>query len=488
MADSGIPPGLTIRKTKEEVALFRSVNEAIKQQADELSRLYENNSFLNKSQEKFQKNLDDDIEAKKKEHQQYLDDLREEHQRNIDRIKNQEKSQEKIAEELAKQTQINTKVIENREIANAKEIEKLRKDSFRNYQNSLSNTQKTIQSLKTSADKRLQSYEDFQKRMLAEIKQLKDAGASSEEISAYLKKNQDRYQEASKEMASGLHKIKDVMEELSNNDNLDSEVTFTLKRQLRLLEKSYDLEEARFTKQYKIFEAMNEDLNRLRESQEEADKKEKRQQKGKIKDTLITTMLGPFRLLTDPISQFLHNNRDTFEQLQHKTEQKEAKIEIYEKSRKELNKLAEEKRESERLAALMSGADADIYARPSIAGAGISAIQSAVNPLNILRGLTADLGLRESSFEEYSARENRRESIDDVSAAIKELPQKLLGGVVKGAWGAISGKTSKDDAYAVSLESSAVPEFAMPTFPAVEYAGIERRVGKECRSRWSPYH
>src|SRR2546427_10009685 len=35
---------------------------------------------------------------------------------------------------------------------------------------------------------------------------------------------------------------------------------------------------------------------------------------------------------------------------------------------------------------------------------------------------------------------------------------------------------------------SAVPAARSPEYPAYQHRSEERRVGKECRSRWSPYH
>ena len=361
MADINIPPGLTFRKTLNEGKLFDSVTKNTKSLADNLAEQYKNSEFLAKALEKFEKQLNEDIADKEKEHKEYLDFM---------------KSQNYTLDEIIAQQK-----------KNANEIKKFKEDSLKEYNKTVNETQQQITRLKKGVDASLESYKDTQKRLHAEVKKLMDAGATTAEISAYLRKNEDVYQEASREMVSSLDKVKEELSEMAKNGSLDEGTKFQLKQQLRLLEKSYNLEEAHFAKQYKIFQEMNEELDSLQKSQEERDKKEKREQKGKFKDTLLTTMLGPFRLLTDPISQMLHNNRDTFDQLQHKTEQREEKLEVYEKSRKELNKLAEEQRENARLEALMSGADASKYEKPSISQNGMKALKESFTPKALISGL-----------------------------------------------------------------------------------------------------
>jgi hypothetical protein len=404
MADTGIPPGLTLRKTLDEVKLFDNVTKNTKDLAANLAKQYASVDFLAETQKKFQKHLNDDIAARKKEHEEYL--------------------------LFMEQQGYSKKEIESQQKQNLLEIEKLRNDALKEYNKTTAETQQNIDQLKKDVDQSILSYKDFQERMFKEVAKLKEAGASSDEIAAYLKKNEDVYQEASREMIASLDHVKDGLADLAKNENFDEDTRFQLKKQLRILEKSYDLEEFYFNKQYKIFEGMNEDLNRLRESQEEADKKEKRQQKGKFKDTLLTTMLGPFRLLTDPISRMLNSNRGTFEQFQHKTEQKDEKLEIYEKSRIQLNKLAEEDRENARLEALISGADASEFEKPSAASAGMKALGESFTPKAFLTGLKESLGIGEISFDAYFERANRQDAKDALYKEVKSLPKAILKGLI----------------------------------------------------------
>ena len=49
-----------------------------------------------------------------------------------------------------------------------------------------------------------------------------------------------------------------------------------------------------------------------------------------------------------------------------------------------------------------------------------------------------------------------------------------------------------DNTYSIAVRVARIVDFALQTTVQVEVQGIvrseERRVGKECRSRWSPYH
>ena len=174
---------------------------------------------------------------------------------------------------------------------------------------------------------------------------------------------------------------------------------------------------------------MNDDLERLRESDEDRRQKEKRQQRGKFKDTLLTTMLGPFRIITDPLLQAINNNRDTFETLNNRTERAEEKYEIYEKSRKELKKLDEEKQADDRLMALTSGAGATPLDKPSIAKAGMGAIRDSFSPKALLADLKSVSGFGEVSFAEYQERNNRLDARDAFVNKIKGLPKAMIKGL-----------------------------------------------------------
>src|SRR5947199_10252288 len=55
-------------------------------------------------------------------------------------------------------------------------------------------------------------------------------------------------------------------------------------------------------------------------------------------------------------------------------------------------------------------------------------------------------------------------------------------------WGLLAG--SRDNAVLRPLEqtTTTLPSFGRPPFSSECPRSEERRVGKECRSRWSPYH
>ena len=63
----------------------------------------------------------------------------------------------------------------------------------------------------------------------------------------------------------------------------------------------------------------------------------------------------------------------------------------------------------------------------------------------------------------------------------------LAQGVKTGITLAGAPRLSADEAKAIALRNLA-PKGAMTQAPKVEQRSEERRVGKECRSRWSPYH
>jgi hypothetical protein len=137
-------------------------------------------------------------------------------------------------------------------------------------------------------------------------------------------------------------------------------------------------------------------------------------------------MLGPFRLLADSVSRMLNNNRDTFEQFQHGTELREEKFEIYENSRKELNKLDDEDRENSRLAALLSGTDASPFEKPVAKESGINALKDSFTPAALLDGLKQFTGFGEPSFGRYRDPANRAEAIENlISDFKKETKEKI---------------------------------------------------------------
>ena len=49
-------------------------------------------------------------------------------------------------------------------------------------------------------------------------------------------------------------------------------------------------------------------------------------------------------------------------------------------------------------------------------------------------------------------------------------------------------KSANNQAIKNNTQKRAMPEDGSLNFPSVGMRSEERRVGKECRSRWSPYH
>src|SRR2546426_11078740 len=82
------------------------------------------------------------------------------------------------------------------------------------------------------------------------------------------------------------------------------------------------------------------------------------------------------------------------------------------------------------------------------------------------------------------------------SDLLRQLAQKQddLMGQVRGLGGRELGRVSKAlNAVMVSIDAARIQDIAaLPGVrtirPLINYRSEERRVGKECRSRWSPYH
>ena len=70
-----------------------------------------------------------------------------------------------------------------------------------------------------------------------------------------------------------------------------------------------------------------------------------------------------------------------------------------------------------------------------------------------------------------------------ISALIRESVEKLRADAVSGRWGG--------EEFMIMLpgyDQKAAAEFADKLRKDIASRSEERRVGKECRSRWSPYH
>ena len=79
-------------------------------------------------------------------------------------------------------------------------------------------------------------------------------------------------------------------------------------------------------------------------------------------------------------------------------------------------------------------------------------------------------------------------------AAAQQSTARLLGTVTDPTGAVVVGAAVTAHNVATGMERKAVTmengEYSIPLLPIGEYTvrSEERRVGKECRSRWSPYH
>ena len=74
----------------------------------------------------------------------------------------------------------------------------------------------------------------------------------------------------------------------------------------------------------------------------------------------------------------------------------------------------------------------------------------------------------------------------------EEVPHEVLAQAIEAALHAPSSRNSRSTRFLAVRDAATVHRMAaMRDYGAVPLAGArseERRVGKECRSRWSPYH
>jgi hypothetical protein len=247
--------------------------------------------------------------------------------------------------------------------------------SFKDAAESLWNVGKVLQKdiglkdelleLKKTFEEGAKKYAQEQNAIAAEISKMREGGATEEEILAYIKKNSNIYRESSQEMQSNFKSFHDSLEKMTEDSKvLNYEERLILKRQLSMMEKSYELQLTYQDKRQQIFDEMNESLAQLRKSDEEKNIKEKRQGHATLKNTLLTTFLGPLRLITDPllkvVNQVNHNEegRDTFATLQALSGKKEQEYDIRDDAQKKLNELELERGKSDYVDQLMGQSDA----------------------------------------------------------------------------------------------------------------------------------
>ena len=96
-------------------------------------------------------------------------------------------------------------------------------------------------------------------------------------------------------------------------------------------------------------------------------------------------------------------------------------------------------------------------------------------------------------------RNGRLMSVADFEAELARAPEKLfavagderlLARLPRGNWlgGTIPYLMSDEDGGLTTRDSLMVQELLVDERAAPKIRSEERRVGKECRSRWSPYH
>ena len=77
-------------------------------------------------------------------------------------------------------------------------------------------------------------------------------------------------------------------------------------------------------------------------------------------------------------------------------------------------------------------------------------------------------------------------SESEIDTAFASLVQLHAGALVVGADPFLSGR--REQLVALASRHAVPASYAWREFVAAEHRSEERRVGKECRSRWSPYH
>jgi len=401
MAENTIPEGLHFLSLDNEANTFKNSARGLSEAADKIKKIFEQGDFQRRANDRFNADLNKTLREMAADHDARLKEFSKDDSVSEDQIARFKKELEKELKDYEQRT---------------------RKDFAEQSASTLNNITKLTESTNAS----LKAHKEFQAKIAQDVLDLKRSGASSEDIVAFIKQNEEYFKTNTRSMTEALDKAVNELSDIVKSDDIDEANKYILNKQLKILEKSYDLESTHFEKQKKIFEDMNEDLARLRESDEETRKKERRQTRGKFKDTLLTTLLGPFRLIADPMLKAFNNNRDTFETLNNRTERAEARYEVYEKSRVEMNKLNDEKREEDRLAALMAGADTSAYEKPTITDAGIKALKESFTPKALLSGLKESLGFGEMSFEEHNEMANRQDAKDALFKNMKGLPKAML--------------------------------------------------------------
>ena len=103
------------------------------------------------------------------------------------------------------------------------------------------------------------------------------------------------------------------------------------------------------------------------------------------------------------------------------------------------------------------------------------------NVLQVSDGVARIYGLRNAEANELLEFEN------GIMAIVMNLEEDNVGAVLLGPTDQIKEGMVKRSAKAASSIAKS-PTVHLPATAAASLRSEERRVGKECRSRWSPYH
>lgn len=140
----------------------------------------------------------------------------------------------------------------------------------------------------------MEGYLESQKDIEAKVIELAKAGATSEEIGLYLKKNSAEFEDQEIKLSSELLKLRKTLADMATSIKYDNaEAELVAFRQLKAIEKSIAIEEE--TNKKKLFPF----LEKLTDLQEDIVKGAK-EGKNKGLSQVLSTLTGPLRLVVDP--------------------------------------------------------------------------------------------------------------------------------------------------------------------------------------------
>jgi hypothetical protein len=211
-----------------------------------------------------------------------------------------------------------------------------------------SSTSEQLASFGKEFKKAQDRYEQEQKALGVMVQSMKRAGAAESEILAFIKKNADATMKSTRDIQDAItdtkRKVSDLVEK---SEAIGGEDRLIMRRQLAMLEKSVQFQKNYADVQSESMANMNRSLeelyaeskakrrqdelrDRLEESRRLEDKKfqnargdadkklqerrEKEDRKANNKGSLLTAMLGPLRLFTDPIVKVISKDGENTEE------------------------------------------------------------------------------------------------------------------------------------------------------------------------------